>query len=63
MPLGRSRYRCVDNIKTDLGEIEWVGMNCVDPTQGHTCMHTCTRVVRKRRFPMIFHNEKHVYCH
>jgi hypothetical protein len=23
----------------------------------------CTRVVRKRRFPMIFHNEKHVYWH
>jgi hypothetical protein len=22
-----------------------------------------TRVVRKRRFPMIFHNEKHVYWH
>jgi hypothetical protein len=24
---------------------------------------TNTRVVRKRRFPMIFHNEKHVYWH
>jgi hypothetical protein len=22
-----------------------------------------TRVVRKKRFPMIFHNEKHVYWH
>jgi hypothetical protein len=22
-----------------------------------------TKVVRKRRFPMIFHNEKHVYWH
>jgi hypothetical protein len=24
-PLGRLRRRCVDNIKTDLGEIEWGG--------------------------------------
>jgi hypothetical protein len=26
-------------------------------------MDLCTRVVRNIRFPMIFHNEKHVYWH
>jgi hypothetical protein len=29
-PLGRPRYRWVDNIKMDLREIEWGGMNRID---------------------------------
>jgi hypothetical protein len=28
-----------------------------------TYMRRRTRVVRRRRFPIIFHNEKHVYWH
>jgi hypothetical protein len=31
--LGRTRRRCVDNIKTDLGEIEWGCMDWIDLTQ------------------------------
>jgi hypothetical protein len=29
-PLGRARRRCVDNIKMDLGEIEWDGVVWID---------------------------------
>jgi hypothetical protein len=29
-PLGRSRRRCVGNIKMDLREIEWGGMDWID---------------------------------
>jgi hypothetical protein len=29
-PLGRPRRRCVDNIKMDLREIEWDGMDWID---------------------------------
>jgi hypothetical protein len=29
-PLGRPIYRWVDNIKRNLGEIGWDGMDCVD---------------------------------
>jgi hypothetical protein len=32
-PLGRSRRRCVDNIKIDLREIGWCGMAWIDLTQ------------------------------
>jgi hypothetical protein len=28
-PLGRPRRRCVDNIKMDLREIEWDGVDCI----------------------------------
>jgi hypothetical protein len=28
--LGRRRHRWVDNIKMDLGEIQWDGMNWID---------------------------------
>jgi hypothetical protein len=28
--LGRLRVRCMDNIKMDLREIGWDGMNCID---------------------------------
>jgi hypothetical protein len=29
-PLGRPRRRCVDNIKMDLREMEWDGMEWID---------------------------------
>jgi hypothetical protein len=32
-PLGRPRCRWVDNIKMDLREIGWVGINCIDLAQ------------------------------
>jgi hypothetical protein len=32
-PLGRPRCRCVDNIKIDLREIEWDGMDRIDLAQ------------------------------
>jgi hypothetical protein len=32
-PLGRSRCRWVDNIKLDLREIEWDGMDWIDRAQ------------------------------
>jgi hypothetical protein len=32
-PLGRPRYRWVDNIKMDLREIEWDGMDWIDLAQ------------------------------
>jgi hypothetical protein len=33
-PLGRTRSRRDDNIKMDLREIEWVGMDWIDLVQG-----------------------------
>jgi hypothetical protein len=32
-PLGRPRHRCVDNIKMDLREIEWGGMDWIELAQ------------------------------
>jgi hypothetical protein len=32
-PLRRPRFRWVDNIKMDLREIGWVGMDCIDLAQ------------------------------
>jgi hypothetical protein len=32
-PLGRRRRRCVDNVKIDLGEIAWGGMDWIDLAQ------------------------------
>jgi hypothetical protein len=32
-PLGRPRHRWVDNIKLDLREIEWDGMDLINLTQ------------------------------
>jgi predicted membrane protein len=32
-PLERRRRRWVDNIKMDLRDLEWDGMNCIDVTQ------------------------------
>jgi hypothetical protein len=32
-PLGRTRYRWVNNIKMDLRELEWDGMDWIDQVQ------------------------------
>jgi hypothetical protein len=32
-PLGSPRRRCVNNIKMDLGEIKWGGVNCIGLAQ------------------------------
>jgi hypothetical protein len=32
-PLGRPRHRLIDNIKIDLGEIEWGDMDWIDLVQ------------------------------
>jgi hypothetical protein len=32
-PLGRPKLSWVDNIKMDLGEIEWGGVNCIGLAQ------------------------------
>jgi hypothetical protein len=32
-PLGRPRWRCVDNIKMDLGEIGWGGVDWIGVAQ------------------------------
>jgi hypothetical protein len=32
-PLGRPRRRCVDNVKMDLKETDWNGMNWIDLAQ------------------------------
>jgi hypothetical protein len=36
---------------------------CVQDQNNLLLVHQYTRVVCKRRLPMIFHNEKHVYWH
>jgi hypothetical protein len=33
IPLGRSRRRCVDNIKMNFREIGWTGMDWIDLAQ------------------------------
>jgi hypothetical protein len=41
-PLGRPRYRWVDNIKMDLREIGWDGMDWICPAEGSvesSCEH------------------------
>jgi hypothetical protein len=36
-PVTRKTYRCLDNIKMDLREIEWYSMDCTDLTQDEVC--------------------------
>jgi hypothetical protein len=33
-PLGTPSYRRVNNVRTDLGEIGWGGMNCIGTSEG-----------------------------
>jgi hypothetical protein len=39
-PLGRSRRRWVDNIKMNLRELEWDGMDWIDPAQDRALVNT-----------------------
>jgi hypothetical protein len=40
-PLGRPRCRWVDNMKVDLGEIEWGGMDWIDLAQDRNQWRAC----------------------
>jgi hypothetical protein len=42
-PLGRPRRRCVDNIKMDLREIGWDGMDWIDMAQDRDQWSTLVR--------------------
>jgi hypothetical protein len=39
-PLGRKRCRCMDNMKMDLREIEWGGMDWIDVAQWRVLVNT-----------------------
>jgi hypothetical protein len=44
-PLGRLRSRCVDNIKRDLREIEWGGMEWINLVQDREQWRTFVNAV------------------
>jgi hypothetical protein len=48
-PLGRPRRRWVDNIKIDLREIEWDGMDWIDLTQDGDQWRTLVNTVMNFR--------------
>jgi hypothetical protein len=50
-PLGRSRRRWVDNIKMDLREIEWDGMDCTDLAQDRHQWRALVNTVMNLRVP------------
>jgi hypothetical protein len=50
-PLGRLRRRWVDNIKIDLREIGWDGMDCIDLTQDRDQCRTLVNTVMNLRVP------------
>jgi hypothetical protein len=50
-PLGRSRRRWVDNIKMDLREIEWGGMDWIDPAQDRNQWRALVNTVINLRVP------------
>jgi hypothetical protein len=50
-PLGRPRRRWVDNIKIDLREIGWDGMDWIDLTQGRDQWRALVNTVMKVRVP------------
>jgi hypothetical protein len=49
--LGRSRRRWVDNIKRDLREIEWNGMDWVDVAEDRDQWRALVNTVMNFRFP------------
>jgi hypothetical protein len=49
-PLGRPRRRWVDNIKTDLREIGWDGMDCIDLVQDRDHWRALVNAVMKSGF-------------
>jgi hypothetical protein len=50
-PLGRPRRKYVDNIKMDLREIVWGGMDWFDLSEGREKWRTLVNTVIKLRFP------------
>jgi hypothetical protein len=50
-PLGRPRRRWVDNIKIDLREIGWGGMDWIDVAQDRDQWWTVVKTVMNRRIP------------
>jgi hypothetical protein len=50
-PLGRSRRRWVDNIKMDLGEIGWDGMDWIDLAQDRGQWTALVNTVMNHRVP------------
>jgi hypothetical protein len=50
-PLGRRRCRWVDNIKIDLREIEWDGMDWIDLTQDRDQWRALVNTVMNLRVP------------
>jgi hypothetical protein len=49
--LGRPRYRQVDNIKIDLREIGWDGMDWIDLTQDRDQWRALVNMVMNLRVP------------
>jgi hypothetical protein len=50
-PLGRPRHRWVDNIKIDLGEIEWGGVDWMDMAQDRDQWRALVNTVMNLRVP------------
>jgi hypothetical protein len=50
-PLGRPRCRWVENIKMDLREIEWGGMDWIDLAQGRDQWRSVVNMVMNLRVP------------
>jgi hypothetical protein len=50
-PLGRPRHRWVDNIRMDLGEIGWGGMDWTHLTQDRDQWRVLANMVMKLRVP------------
>jgi hypothetical protein len=50
-PLGKLRRRWVDNIKMELGEIEWDGMVWIDLTQNRDQWRALVNTVMNLRVP------------
>jgi hypothetical protein len=50
-PLGRPRCRWVDNIKMDVGEIGWDGMDWIDLAQNREQWRALVNTVMNLRVP------------
>jgi hypothetical protein len=50
-PLGRPRRRWVDNIKMDLSEIGWDGMDWIDLAQGRDQLRSLMTAIMNLRVP------------
>jgi hypothetical protein len=50
-PVGRPRHRWVDNIKMDLGEIEWGGMDWIGLAEDREKCRALVNVVLNFRVP------------